>query len=229
MSNQKPKIKVNKNGNYLVTGNVPLDQQSIVPDAEGYSEKWRQDKKYPNQENYILCRCGHSKNKPYCDSTHLKIKFDGTETADNKPYYCKAVKTDGPELFMTDEVDLCSSARFCDRGEGAWTLTEKSDDPNKKKQAIEECCNCPSGRLVIHDKKTGKPIELKLKKSISVTEDPEAGVSGPLWVKGGIPVESAEGEEYKIRNRVTLCRCGKSKNKPFCDSTHVEIGFSDKN
>jgi CDGSH-type Zn-finger protein len=199
-----------------------------VLDKKGFSEKWKADKQYPDQEAYILCRCGKSKNKPYCDSTHLKIKFDGTETADNKPYYKKAVKTEGPELMLADEVDLCASARFCDRDNGAWTLTEKSDDPKSYKQAIEECCNCPSGRLVIHDKKTGQPIEPKLTESISAIEDPESKVSGPLWVKGGVQIESADGKQYECRNRVTLCRCGQSKNKPFCDSTHVEVKFNDK-
>lgn len=228
MVRNQAKIKVNKNGNYSIAGKVPLDQQSIVPDPDGYSEKWKVDKEYPDQESYILCRCGKSKNKPFCDGSHIKEMFDGTETADDRPYYEKAVKTDGPELVLTDNVDLCASARFCDRGDDAWALTEESDNPKAKKQAIEECRNCSSGRLVIHDK-DGKPIEPKFSPSISVTEDPEAGVAGPLWVKGGIPIESANGEQYEVRNRVTLCRCGKSRNKPFCDSTHMETGFDDKN
>ncbi|HET8688843.1 MAG TPA: CDGSH iron-sulfur domain-containing protein [Methanosarcina sp.] len=42
-------------------------------------------------------------------------------------------------------------------------------------------------------------------------------------MRGGIPIESADGKQYEIRNRVTLCRCGKSRNKPFCDGSHVEI------
>ncbi|HUS98844.1 MAG TPA: CDGSH iron-sulfur domain-containing protein [Candidatus Thermoplasmatota archaeon] len=46
------------------------------------------------------------------------------------------------------------------------------------------------------------------------------GVSGPIWIRGGIPIESANGSPYIKRNRITLCRCGKSKNKPFCDSSH---------
>jgi CDGSH-type Zn-finger protein len=53
-----------------------------------------------------------------------------------------------------------------------------------------------------------------------VIEDPQMGVSGPIWVRGGIPVEAVNGKAYEIRNRVTLCRCGKSSNKPFCDSSH---------
>jgi CDGSH-type Zn-finger protein len=45
-------------------------------------------------------------------------------------------------------------------------------------------------------------------------------VSGPIWVRGGISVYSGQGMLYEVRNRVTLCRCGKSTNKPFCDSSH---------
>jgi CDGSH-type Zn-finger protein len=48
---------------------------------------------------------------------------------------------------------------------------------------------------------------------------------GPLLVRGGIPVESEDGRPYEVRNRVTLCRCGHSRNKPFCDGTHDQIGF----
>jgi CDGSH-type Zn-finger protein len=52
-------------------------------------------------------------------------------------------------------------------------------------------------------------------------------VSGPIWAKGGITVEAADGFQYEVRNRVTLCRCGASKNKPFCDGTHCSIKFND--
>ena len=36
----------------------------------------------------------------------------------------------------------------------------------------------------------------------------------------------ADGTTYEVRNRVTLCRCGASQNKPFCDATHASIGFT---
>jgi CDGSH-type Zn-finger protein len=55
-----------------------------------------------------------------------------------------------------------------------------------------------------------------------VTENPPGGAEGPLWVKGGIPVEAADGFEYEKRNRVTLCRCGRSGHKPFCDGSHLK-------
>jgi hypothetical protein len=73
---------------------------------------------------------------------------------------------------------------------------------------------------VVHGKKSKKVLEPKLEQSLGLIEDPQMGVSGPIWVRGGMPVESISGKMYKVRNRVTLCRCGKSSNKPFCDSSH---------
>jgi len=74
---------------------------------------------------------------------------------------------------------------------------------------------------------TGKPIEPELTPAVSLLEDPQVGMSGPLWVKGGIPIESADGRMYEVRNRVTLCRCGKSAKKPFCDGNHLNVRFND--
>jgi hypothetical protein len=127
---------------------------------------------------------------------------------------------------MTDVRGLCMGAQFCHRGGGIRGLVAASDDPAKKELAIEAAGQCPSGRLVACEK-DGTPIEPPFEKSISVTEDPERNVCGPLWVKGGIPIESADGQEYEVRNRVTLCRCGSSRKMPFCDGTHNSIGFRD--
>jgi len=46
---------------------------------------------------------------------------------------------------------------------------------------------------------------------------------GPYWVRGGVRIESTDGHVWETRNRVALCRCGRSSNKPFCDATHDEI------
>ena len=233
----KPKIKIAKNGPYRVSGKLPMAKQIIVADEEGYSAEWKEGERYPEKEEYKLCRCGQSRNKPYCDDTHKKINFDGTETASKKKYIEQAEKIDGPDLVLTDAVELCASARFCDRAGGTWKLTENSDDPKSREIAIEEACDCPAGRLVAWDKKNrfdrearraGKAIEPKFKPSIGLVEDPSAGVSGPIWARGGIPIESADGEEYEVRNRATLCRYGRSENKPFCDGTHIEVEFLDE-
>lgn len=222
------KIKIVKDGPYSVSGNIPLEKEFIVPDDNNDPLYWKKGEKYETKEEYCLCRCGNSKNKPFCDHTHLKIKFDGTETASKGSYKKEAEEFIGPGMNLMDNPNLCSSARFCHRHGGVWDLTNKSDDPKLKEIAIEEACNCPSGRLTAIDKNTGKQIEPEFSPSISVTEDVPANVSGPLWVKGRIPIESSDGSVYENRNRQTICRCGKSGNKPFCDGSHIEEKFNDK-
>lgn len=221
------KIVVSKNGPYLVSGNIPLDKEIIEADEKKIPYKWAKGETFPVRENYALCRCGRSKGMPFCDGTHAITGFDGTETASRKKYLDQNDPTVGPDLVLNDVEKLCAMALFCHRAGGAWDLAEHSDDPKSKETAIQEACDCPSGRLVACDKNTGKSIEPDFKPSISIVEDMAHNVSGPIWVKGGIPVESSDGTQYEIRNRVTLCRCGASKNKPFCDGTHCNIGFSD--
>jgi hypothetical protein len=104
---------------------------------------------------------------------------------------------------------------------------ERTDEPEVRELVIREAMHCPAGRLVIHDKKTHKEIEQPLPASIGVVEDPALGCSGPLWVRGGVPIESANGKRYETRNRVTLCRCGASDNKPFCNGSHASMKFQD--
>jgi CDGSH-type Zn-finger protein len=218
--NDNTKIRVLKNGPYMVYGNIPLINMTIQCDTHGIPAKWLIGEKLQTLETYSLCRCGQSENKPFCDGAHVKVNFDGTETSDNEPYEKMAKEIDGPTVKLKDAEILCASARFCHRGGDIWQIIPKSDEPWAKKTAVENASDCPSGRLVVIDKETGKTIEPLFEKSIGLIKDPAIGVDGPLWVRGGIPVYSAEGRLYEIRNRVTLCRCGKSTNKPFCDSSH---------
>ena len=224
--NSKAKIKITKDGPYIVRGGVPLAKEAIICDEEGTPLRWERGEPYPAKETYALCRCGQSGHKPFCDGAHAKTGFDGTETASREKYLEQAETIAGPDLILTDAEKLCAVARFCHRVEDAWSHTENSADPESRKIAIGEAADCPSGRLVAWDKKTDQPIEPELAPSIGLVEVPAAKSSGPIWVKGGLPVESAEGAEYEPRNRVTLCRCGQSKNKPLCDGTHLLAGFS---
>ena len=219
------KIKVTKNGPYVVSGSIPMDKEYIIGDST--EVKWKKGEAYPAQENYALCRCGDSKRHPFCDGMHLKNGFDGTETAKNIPYMEQVETTRGPGLDLTDAESFCAIALFCHRSGDTWTHTENSGDPEQKAMAIEEACNCPSGRLIAWEKNSGKPIEPAFEPMISVVESPAQKVSGPLWVKGRVPITAESGIQYEIRNRVTLCRCGKSQNKPFCDGAHTRTGFND--
>ncbi|VVC04005.1 Iron-binding zinc finger CDGSH type [Candidatus Burarchaeum australiense] len=222
------KVVITKNGPYVVSGNLPLVREIIAAGSDGIPVKWKKGANYPRQETYVLCRCGKSKNKPFCDHSHAELGFNGTETASKKKFLEQAGRLDGPGLFLADAKVFCAGADFCYGAGGVWKLTLDSGNPRSRKLAIQEACNCPSGRLVARDKKTGKSIEPKLKQAVSIVEDPVQKVSGPIWLKGGIPLESDSGRKYETRNRCTLCRCGYSTNKPFCDGTHISARFKDE-
>ncbi|MDD1669206.1 MAG: CDGSH iron-sulfur domain-containing protein [Methanomicrobiales archaeon] len=215
------RIQVTKDGPYMVTGSIPLVKQVLVCDKRGNSIGWKEGGRYPVRETYALCRCGCSRTTPFCDGSHTKNHFDGTETASRVPYLERAEWTEGPDIRLSDAPGFCSHARFCIRGEGIWDLVEQSGDEEAKKTAVGMAANCHSGRLVVWDRKTGKPIEPVFEKSIGLVEGPAEGMQGPLWVRGGIPIIAADGFPYEVRNRVTLCRCGRSGNKPFCDGAHL--------
>jgi CDGSH-type Zn-finger protein len=224
----KRKIKILKDGPLIVTGDIPLAEEIMIIGGDNEPESWKKGRVYPRAPRYSMCRCGASKGKPFCDGAHLKIGFDGTETAGREDYFILAERTTGPELDLTWSAKHCVLARFCHRAGDAWTLAERSDIPSCRETAIQEACDCPSGALVAWNKKTGEAIEPDLEPSIGLIENPKIGVSGPIWVKGRIPIESSDGTIYEVRNRVTLCRCGASKNKPLCDGAHIDIGFASK-
>ena len=75
--------------------------------------------------------------------------------------------------------------------------------------------------------KTGKPYEFRFEPSLGLIEDIAIGSSGGLWIRGGIPLRREDGTTYEIRNRVVVCRCGQSANKPYCDGTHAAIKWRD--
>lgn len=227
MSNTiKCKIKIIKNGPYLVTGSVPLSEKIIV--SSGKANEYQQGREFPLQAEYALCRCGHTHTPPYCDGTHQKIGFHCSETASRETYAHRVRVLEGPNLVLTDD-NRCAYARFCHREEGSvWELTVNSDDPHLREEAIRAASECPTGRLVAYSTDL-TPIEPDYDPSIELLQDPDNGVSGPLFVKGNIQIESSDGYQYEKRNRAALCRCGKSQNSPFCDATHVTVRYKDKN
>ena len=175
-----------------------------------------------------LCRCGHSGNKPFCDETHADIGFDGAETADNTPYMDQAETFDGPTMVLTDAESFCAFARFCDPDGQVWDLIRETDKQDARDKVRHRLGHCPSGRLIAWEKAENAPLEPQFQPSLGLVKDPQMEVSGPIWVRGGIAVEGADGTRYEVRNRVTLCRCGGSGNKPFCDGTHASIKFKDE-
>jgi CDGSH-type Zn-finger protein len=226
-SGQGPKILITKNGPYVVTGGVPLTVQVIGTDSEGGSWEWEEGDAIEAGSTYALCRCGESATAPFCDGSHVTVGFEGAETASRQPFDEQKTVFDGPALILEDARPLCAGARFCDTFGTTWDAMEHTDDPEVRERVIHQATRCPSGRLVVINKATGKAIEPALKPSIGVVQDPPAGCSGPLWVRGGIEVQTQGGASYEMRNRVTLCRCGQSSNKPFCDGSHITVGYRD--
>jgi CDGSH-type Zn-finger protein len=224
---QQARVVVAEDGPYLVSGGVPLTVQTIVTDAEGGSESWQESNAFKLQQTYALCRCGQSKKKPFCDGRHTKIGFDGTETASRAPFMEQARLIDGPSLRLADVEGLCAFGRFCDPNGKVWNQVADTDDPGVRATFLRQVANCPAGRLVAVDKNATVALEEPSPVSIGLIEDPQEKCSGPLWLRGGIAVVSADGFGYEVRNRVTLCRCGQSQNKPFCDGAHAAAKFRD--
>lgn len=220
-------ITVTDQGPYLVTGKPPVKQQFILPDQAGSSWLFRSGERFNMEEPTALCRCGASRNKPYCDGSHVSASWDPRLSDPGKPLLEGAEAYEGPTLILTDNVRYCAFARFCDAKGRVWNLVGASDDQQARELTIREANHCPAGRLSAWDKQTQRPYEPHFDPSIGVVEDPAISCSGPLWVRGGIRIRKEDGTYYEIRNRVTLCRCGASSNKPFCDGSHASIRFDD--
>jgi CDGSH-type Zn-finger protein len=217
----QPGIEVLENGPYRVTG-VRLVRLRRVLSDEGGPIDWEKVAELEPGETFDLCRCGESSNKPFCDGSETKIGFDGTETADRRPTADRWREFgDGPAV-LTDDTKLCARAGFCmARVPDAWDLADLTEDPERREQMAGLVRRCPSGRLGYLLPPGREPVEEELPQEVGVVVD------GPYWVRGGVQVVAADGFRYEVRNRVTLCRCGHTRNKPFCDGSHIGIGFTD--
>jgi len=216
---QSKSIRIIANGPLRVSS-ATLFRLKPTHNAAGRPADWERGEGVEAAEAYSLCRCGGSSNKPFCDGTHKQVGFDGTETADRAPTAARRDKYAGPEIVMTDDNSLCSHAGFCVREHAkAWDMVEHANDEETRASLVAMIERCPTGRLEYYMPPDESPIERALEQEIGIVEN------GPLWVRGGIPVESADGEPYEVRNRVALCRCGASKNKPLCDGSHTDVHF----
>jgi CDGSH-type Zn-finger protein len=225
MQNKEPRIRILKDGPYLVSGAVRLSEKVIVPHGNGY--RYEEGRELPQHESYSLCRCGYTKTPPFCDGSHVHSDFDGSETACKNGYNVRAARITGSGLDLLDD-GRCAFARFCHRDSGdAWELAQFSSSRYHHDEAVIAANECPAGRLTAVEK-DGTVHEPQYEPAIEILQDPEENVSAGIFVKGGIPIESADGSVYEIRNRVVLCRCGMSRNKPFCDAAHVSEDYHDR-
>ena len=206
----------------MVQGMIPLVRKSQVETEYGEPYDWKQEEVFEITETYRLCRCGRSKAKPFCGSTHTLVPLDGEETADTRPISSRAKVFKGDKIVVKDGHSLCVHAGYCGtRFTNIWKMLKESGDPEVRDKIKVMVDLCPSGTLAHALDESSEVVEPELPKEIGVVAD------GPLWVSGRITVERRDGKPIEVRNRITLCRCGQSANKPFCDGMHKENGFKD--
>lgn len=209
---QLPTITCTQNGPYLAKG------LEILQDAHG--------DRLEAKPVMALCRCGGSANKPFCDGTHQKNSFSGARLADASAARC-ASYTAG-KITIHDNRSICAHAGICTDtlasvfkyGSEPWI-----DPEGATTQAIIETVRrCPSGALS-YTLQGGERLEGQAPKrepSIMVMQN------GPYAVMGGVQLLEQSWGQGASTEHYTLCRCGASKNKPFCDGTHASIGFRDE-
>jgi CDGSH-type Zn-finger protein len=220
MAEDAPKITIRPNGPYIVTGGIPLVRKTPVLSEHGEPLTWKKGEVLTMDERYALCRCGKSANKPFCDGTHTAEGFDGTETAATGTSDSRQVNYPGTHITVKDDRSICMHAGFCSNQiTNVWQMTQDSANTQVRAQIMAMVERCPSGALSYALTPDGDILEPDLPKEIALTPD------GAIWVSGGIPIERADAQPFEVRNRVTLCRCGASKNKPLCDGTHSDVGF----
>jgi len=206
----EPKITVSRNGPYRVEGRIRLE----APDGHAIEAP---------STPVLLCRCGGSNTKPFCDTTHVRLRFNGTEVADRGPIAERQKVYQGHGITIYDDRSVCSHAGFCtDNLAQVFKLHQEPwiDPLGATAEAISAVIRqCPSGALSYSLGDSSEPVEERSEPTVTVSKD------GPYWLKGAVQVRSPDGSTYEPRNRSALCRCGGSKNKPFCDGTHWHIGF----
>jgi CDGSH-type Zn-finger protein len=229
--NHKCWIKIREDGPYAVHGDVPLVRKKRVTSDKGEALTWVTTETLPTDEGYVLCRCGKSKTKPYCDGTHDRIDFDGSDAKDFSPISETQEILEGDGIRVKVDNSYCVHAKYCfNKTGGIRKLIPQSADAGAKAQIMAMSDRCPSGTFAYELPVDGEltEIEAELPREVAaISQDDRSGTAGPLWVSGGIPIMKSDGSFLESRNRVTLCRCGQSKNKPFCDGTHASVDFKD--
>ncbi|GAB2841621.1 hypothetical protein GCM10022221_46080 [Actinocorallia aurea] len=220
------RITVLPDGPYLVYGKVPLRRKTKIVSPENKDAlTWRTGEDLETEETYALCRCGRSSSKPFCDGTHAVVAFDGSENAITTPYKDLQHVHDGIGVSLQRVGELCIHAAFCiGHTRPIAKMLDDTDDPDMRANIMSRVDHCPSGSYTFALERGGETVEVDAPEAISVLEE-EDGLGSALWVTGGVQVRRSDGQPLETRNRMTLCRCGHSSNKPLCDGTHRMIGF----
>ena len=167
-----------------------------------------------------LCRCGESDYKPQCDGSHATVGFEGNREDSDKQaleYYR------GKDITIVFDRYLCMGAGYCGELEavfGTHDAPKYEPDAAPVEDIIAIIRKCPSGALsyIIDNEHFRDYFD---EPRIVVEKD------GPLNCQGEITMIDDQESDVLLpeADHYTLCRCGGSKTKPFCDNTHLKIGF----
>ena len=210
----KPKMGCSPNGPYYLLNDMEVTPVPNLRRASGEA--------CANVRAVALCRCGASKNKPFCDGTHSAIGFKDAKTAD--PSKDRRESYAGKRITILDNRSICAHAGFCtDELKSVFRMHEEpwiAPDEAGVKEIVATIRKCPSGALSYAiDGVEAEPPERPA--MITVTHN------GPYALTGGIELMGVKFGEGASTEHYTLCRCGASKNKPFCDGSHWDVGFRD--
>jgi CDGSH-type Zn-finger protein/uncharacterized Fe-S cluster protein YjdI len=133
----------------------------------------------------------------------------------------------GNAVEVSWDKRLCIHVGECGRAEGELFVGGRNPwcDPNVAGSAdsvAEVCQRCPTGALTYVRKDGGATEVAPARNQVVVAND------GPLYVTGDLAIDGAAEDQPGVRFRAALCRCGASKNKPFCDNSHRELRFEDQ-
>jgi CDGSH-type Zn-finger protein len=169
-----------------------------------------------------LCRCGQSKHKPYCDGNHSKIGFMGENSSDRAANRVRNFA--GKEIIIHDNRRVCSHDESCVRGSPSVFRMDRRPwiDPDGAgpEEIMAAIAQCPSGALsyTYRGKRMSDP---QREPCIRVVKN------GPYQLTGGIEIKDDLDSRPQSSEHCTLCRCGVSQNKPFCDGSHDELHFDE--
>lgn len=191
----------------------------MVVDMEKVESK---EGSYPLRRVTALCRCGKSKNMPYCDGSHVAEQFVGDREEDRCAYAKKAYK--GDEITVYFNPGLCAHGGGCLRGLPQVFDLDKRPWINangaSKKEIAGLIDRCPSGALTYSLEGSDHEATCE-ENSITMVRN------GPYECRGQILLkdDGNTAAELDAKWRFCLCRCGKSKNKPLCDGQHRDFPF----
>ena len=162
------------------------------------------------ENDVYLCRCGESENAPFCDGTHSRCGFTG----ENKRSRQEDIITwEGETLRTFFNKNICMHVYYCQPLK-ALRERELAGDTSAADEIKQVIAECPSGALSYEDKVNGSVSAFESKDAIEIVE------GGEIRIQSEFQCGEIDLAEKQASNRVTLCRCGLSNNKPFCDGRH---------